>query len=58
MSHRGEHAGREPVLSLGQPALVHTQMGRKQQRENQSLMSHTVCLHAVLQSAFCSNLIS
>lgn len=29
MSHRGEHAGGELVLSLGQPALVHTQMGRK-----------------------------
>lgn len=50
MSHRGEHAGREALLSLGQPALVHTQMERRQRRENQLLVPQTVCLHAVLQS--------
>lgn len=55
MSHRGEHAGREAALSLGQPALVHTQMERRQQRENQPLVPQTGCLHAVLLSALCTS---
>lgn len=49
MSHGGEHAGRELVLSLGRRALLHTQMGRKQQREKKSHMSHTVCVYGYCQ---------
>lgn len=52
MSHRGEHAGRKR-----RPALLHTQMERRQRRENQRLVPQTVCLHAVLPSALCSNLV-